>query len=66
MRLIGFEPMIYELKARCHTAWLQTLILTKYKLSYYKARNGDRTRTHCVEDSYSNHYTIRALIKNDS
>ena len=24
MRLTGFEPAVYGLKARCHSAWLQT------------------------------------------
>ena len=27
MRLTGFEPAVYGLKARCHTTWLQTHIL---------------------------------------
>ena len=24
VRLAGFEPAVYELKAHCHTTWLQT------------------------------------------
>lgn len=38
MRLTGFEPAVYELKARCHTTWLQTqnikLLLLKFLFSF--------------------------------
>ena len=41
MRLTGFEPAVYELKARCHTTWLQTLndkcLYLNVFVSYYNS-----------------------------
>ena len=56
MRLTGFEPAVYGLKARCHSAWLQTQYHILFMIFLFSL---------CLHDIFS-FFVLKSVTDHDS